>query len=250
MSEALDSASVPAGSRFTLTVTGGGTGADGFVDNAVFEHGAADAVRGRDECANGHLGVLGARHQFHSRTPPATCSPTSAARRVTNNTGVSPTVSFSHEDGKAYSSNSASVVITFSTLVYSNNSLTAFTTGTAAGIVTLKEDNSSGDSITFSVSSVGVDSSKTKTTFTITTNEGGTGLFADGTKFVSVSNAFYNDTGNQGTAGERDLRYRYCRPERHRGAKRLLRGGGDDQRGHRSAQSPATTCTCAWSSTK
>ena len=40
-----------------------GHGADGVVANPVFEHGAAEAVRGRDERANGDLGVFGARHQ-------------------------------------------------------------------------------------------------------------------------------------------------------------------------------------------
>ena len=199
MSEALDSASVPAGSRFTLTVSGGGT-APTVSSLTLSSNTVRLTLSAAVTSAQTVTLAYSAPDTNPLKDPAGNLLANISSQAVTNNTGVSPTVSFSHEDGKAYSSNSASVVITFSTLVYSNNSLTPFTTGTAAGIVTLKENNSSGDSITFSVSSVGVDSSKTKTTFTITTNEGGTGLFADGTKFVSVSNAFYNDTGTQGTA--------------------------------------------------
>ena len=199
MSETLDSDSVPAGSRFTLTVSGGGT-APTVSSITVSTNTVRLKLSAAVTSAQTVTLAYSAPDTNPLKDPAGNLLADISSQAVTNNTGVGPTAAFVPEDGKAYTSNSTGVVITFSTLVYSDKSLTAFTTATAAGIVTLKENNSSGDSITFSVSSVGTDSSKTKTTFTLTTNEGGTGLFADGTKFVSVSNAYYNDTGNQGTA--------------------------------------------------
>ena len=125
----------------------------------------------------------------------------SSPKSVTNNTDyTAPTVGFKLGSaaitGTFVSKDAAgNLVLTFSESVYRNNTGTAFTNATVDDIITLKQTGATGDDILFGVTltTSGTDANKV-----VTVNPSNN--LPDGPVYLAVSDAFYDASGNQGTA--------------------------------------------------
>ena len=198
MSEDLDSTSIPAASRFTVGVS---SGTPPTVSSVSYSNKIVSLVLSSEVTSTQIVTLTYTAPTGNNATPLKDVAGNLLANfsgtSVTNSTATGPTISWSPADNSAHST-SQTVVLTFNKIVYSDAIQTAFTNSSAKSILTLKEDDSSGDAITFTVAT-GTASSNTKTTFTITATEV-QGGFTDGIKYVSISDAFFDADGNQGSS--------------------------------------------------
>ena len=116
----------------------------------------------------------------------------SNAGGVTIANNVAPTLTYNPADSAYVGDNTTNITITASSALYADSSGTAFTDTTIDALITLKEDDASGDDIAKGVTISG-------NVITIDPNSN----LEDGTVYVAISNGWYyglNPTKSQGTA--------------------------------------------------
>ena len=201
MNEALDSTSLPANSRFALSVSSGtaptvssytlsssGTRLDFILSAAITKTQTTVTLAYTAPTGENAKPLKDAVGNLVANI---------SSQTVTNGTDTAPTITFSPANGTTIINNGSDVVITFSTTVYSDHLQTAFTDTTAAALVDLKQTNSSGNDITHTAK---VTTSGGKTVITLSGANESNGKFADGVKYVEVDDDFYDSAGNQGSS--------------------------------------------------
>ena len=201
MNEALVSSSLPAASRFVLSVSSGtaptvssytlsssGTRLDFILSAAITKTQTTVTLAYTAPTGENAKPLKDAAGNLVANI---------SSQTVTNGTDTAPTITFSPANGTTIINNGSDVVITFSTTVYSDHLQTAFTDTTAAALVDLKQTNSSGNDITHTAK---VTTSGGKTVITLSGANESNGKFADGVKYVEVDDDFYDSAGNQGSS--------------------------------------------------
>ena len=104
---------------------------------------------------------------------------------------TAPSPTFSPADTDAVKDVGANITLTFEEAIRKDDSGSDFNASELASILTLRENDENGNAITFSAE---IDSEKKVITIDPTSN------LAEGAVYVAISNAYYDDAGNQGDA--------------------------------------------------